>query len=320
LHLTRHRRALFEHGAFSLISSRERHAIDTRQLRIFTAIYKTGSFTKAAEILHTSQPTVSEHLQNLEQSLGCRLFDRLGRGIRATAEADSLYPRALAILEDLDRLKDELATARRRIAGDLRIGASAIPAEYFLPGIAADFHKRHPDVTFEVRVANSATTIQALVAGDVLIGIVGGKFSGRGLVYETFRKSELTLVASSEMGLPDEMSVAELQQTPLLLREEGSAPRKYIAEELAKHRIALDELTIAGVFGSPGAIREAVKAGLGCAMLANYVVMDELNTGRLRQIALPELDLRREFSLVTVGKRSLPHHYKVFLEALRRSA
>ena len=281
------------------------------------AVYKTGSVTKAAEALHSSQPTVSEHLQNLEYSLGCRLFNRLGRGIQPTAEAGLLYPRALAILEDIDRLKEELAATKRRVAGELLIGASTVAGDYFLPSFAAAFKKEHPDVTFEIKIADSAAIVRAIAAGELLAGVVGARFPVRGLVWEFFRQDELTLIAMPAEDLPVAMTVAELVKTPLLLREEGSGTRKAIEGALERQRIAVGQLTVAAVLGSANAIKEAVKAGLGWAIVSRQAVLDDLERGSLRQIALPELDLRRDFYLVT-SKRALPHHYQVFLQSLRR--
>ena len=108
--------------------------IETRHLKIFVAVYKNRSFTKASEQLHTSQPTVSEHIHNLETRLDCKLFDRLGRSIMPTLEAQILYPRALAILEDLRKLEDEMAATGKGVAGPLIIGASTIPGDYPSPG------------------------------------------------------------------------------------------------------------------------------------------------------------------------------------------
>jgi DNA-binding transcriptional LysR family regulator len=269
--------------------------------------------------LHTSQPTVSEHLQNLEHSLACRLFDRLGRGIHATAEADLLYPRALAILADIDQLKEEVAAVGRRVVGELLVGASTIPGEYLLPSIAAAFKKKYPEVSFAIRIADSAAIIRAVVAGELLLGVVGARPSSHGLICEVFCQDELALVASPKMELTAVTSVAELLKIPFLLREEGSGTRKHIERAFAKHHITLDQLTVAAVLGSTNAIKEAVKAGLGCAILSRYAVEDDVARGKLQQIALPKLDLRRDFYLVTAKKRSLPHHYQVFLETLQGS-
>lgn len=265
--------------------------------------------------MHASQPTVSEHLQNLEHSLGCRLFDRLGRGIQRTAEAIMLYPRVLAILEDIDHLKDELAAAKHRVSGELMIGASTVAGDYFLPALAADFKKKHPDVTFEIKIADSAAIVRAVAGGELLAGVVGARLPARGLDWKFFCQDELVLIAAPVAALPEAMTVAELLEIPLLLREEGSGTRKAIEGALTRYRITVGQLTVAAVFGSANAIKEAVKAGLGLAIVSRQAVLDDLERGSLRQIALPDLSLRRDFYLVT-SKRALPHHYQVFLQSL----
>jgi len=93
--------------------------MDIHHLKIFIAVYKNKSFTKASEKLHISQPTISEHIKNLEKSLDCKLFDRLGRSIMPTAEADILYPKALQILDDLDQIQEDISAAGTGIKGKL---------------------------------------------------------------------------------------------------------------------------------------------------------------------------------------------------------
>jgi DNA-binding transcriptional LysR family regulator len=116
--------------------------MDIHHLKIFVSVYKNKSFTKASEELHISQPTISEHIKNLENSLECKLFDRLGRSIMPTVEADLLYPKALQILEDLDQIQQEITAAGTGVKGKLVIGASTIPGAYILPRMAYSFKKR----------------------------------------------------------------------------------------------------------------------------------------------------------------------------------
>ena len=85
--------------------------MDIHHLKIFASVYRNRSFTRASEEMHISQPTISEHIKNLENSLDCRLFDRLGRSIMPTAEAEVLYPRALQLLDDLDQMQEEITAA-----------------------------------------------------------------------------------------------------------------------------------------------------------------------------------------------------------------
>lgn len=113
--------------------------IETKQLKIFITVYKCGSFTKASELLSTSQPTISEQIKNLESTLCCKLFDRLGQSIRPTRKAEILYQKAHSIIDDIQQLKEQLATEDQTVTGELIIGASNTPGVYILPRIAADF-------------------------------------------------------------------------------------------------------------------------------------------------------------------------------------
>ena len=173
-------------------------------------MYKNKSFTRAAEQLYTSQPTVSEHIRNLEAHLGCTLFDRLGRTIIPTKEANILYPRAVAILEDLHKLEGEVAMAGQKVSGELIIGASTIPGAYLLPSVAADFKKQYPDVSFEVRINDSASIISDIQSNNLLLGLVGAKTSARQIDYLHFADDELVLAASGTNPLDDTISIDEM--------------------------------------------------------------------------------------------------------------
>lgn len=115
--------------------------MDIHQLRIFTSVYHHKSFSKASRHLHISQPTISEHIKNLEEELRCSLFDRLGRSIMPTREAKLIFPKALKLIEDLEAIKQTIQTGQTHIKGTLKIGASTIPGNYMLPILAASFKK-----------------------------------------------------------------------------------------------------------------------------------------------------------------------------------
>ena len=189
--------------------------IETRHLKIFVTVYKTRSFTKAAEELYTSQPTVSEHIQNLEARLNCKLFDRLGRSILPTAEAEILYPRAMAILEDLQRLEEEISATRKRVSGELIIGASTIPGVYILPGLAASFKKEFPEISFEIRINDSAKIVEAVASNELLLGVVGAKITTPNFSYQPFAEDELILAAAGSNPVAVRNNHERARQTPL---------------------------------------------------------------------------------------------------------
>ena len=293
-----------------------RVTIETRHLRIFVAVYRARSFTKAAEELFTSQPTVSEHIQNLEGHLNCRLFDRLGRSILPTAQAEMLYPRALGILEDLQRLEDELADADKSVAGQLLIGASTIPGTYILPQLAADFKRDFPKISFEIRISDSAAITSAVADNELFLGVVGAKISASKIVHQPFAEDQLILAAAAAEDLPAEIAVAELTKLPFIVRERGSGTRRSSEALLAERRLSLNQMNIVATLGSSAAVKEAIKAGLGVSMISRHAVREELQSGQLKEVRVGGLTMQRSFYVVTSSRRSLPNHYKEFLSRL----
>lgn len=297
-------------------SLNEGSVIETRHLQIFVAVYKTRSFTKAAELLYTSQPTVSEHLQNLEARLNCRLFDRLGRSILPTAEADLLFPRAAAILDELRRLEADITATGGTVSGELIIGASTIPGAYILPKIAAAFKCDYPAISFEIRINDSARIVEEVAGNGLLLGIVGAKLPGVKLSYQPFADDQLILAAAATNPAPEKIAMEELCQLPFIVRERGSGTRKSLELLLARQRYSLDQFNICATLGSSAAVKEAVKADLGVSVISRHAVRDELDYGAIREIEVVGLAMTRSFYIVTSPKRTLPHHYQVFLDRL----
>jgi DNA-binding transcriptional LysR family regulator len=266
--------------------------------------------------LFTSQPTVSEHIQNLEAHLNCRLFDRLGRSILPTAQAEMLYPRALGILEDLQRLEDELADADKSVAGQLLIGASTIPGTYILPQLAADFKRDFPKISFEIRISDSAAITSAVADNELFLGVVGAKIPASKIVHQPFAEDQLILAAAAAEDLPAEIAVAELTKLPFIVRERGSGTRRSSEALLAEQRLSLNQMNIVATLGSSAAVKEAIKAGLGVSMISRHAVREELQSGQLKEVRVGGLTMKRSFYVVTSSRRSLPNHYKEFLSRL----
>ncbi|HKJ65714.1 MAG TPA: selenium metabolism-associated LysR family transcriptional regulator [Desulfopila sp.] len=288
--------------------------IETRHLKIFTAVYTNKSFTRAAEQLYTSQPTISEHIRNLESRLDCRLFDRLGRTIIPTFEADLLYPRALAILDDLKKLENELTAVGKNVAGTLTIAASTIPSAYILPRLAADFAALHPKISFEIRTSDSAQVVEAMLGNEILLGFVGAASETEKLQYHPFMKDQLVLAASSRKKINQRITSRSLLELPFILREKGSGTRKSLEWFLHQKDIYLDQLNTCAVLGSSTAVTEAVKNNLGVSILSSHAVNDAVDHGQIQIIDIIGLEMSRDFYAVTSKKRSLPHHFQVFLK------
>jgi DNA-binding transcriptional LysR family regulator len=294
--------------------------MDIHHLRIFASVFRHKSFSKASEELHLTQPTVSDHIKTLEEELSCRLFDRLGRSIVPTREADALYTHAVEIIEKADLLKEVIGRVRKEVAGELVIGASTIPGTYLMPSLIAAFRKVHPSTSFQIIVSDSRDIVGKVLRHELLIGIVGAKLTNDQIHYVPFMEDEMIAVASPSLMKDGVITLQDLTRIPMVLREEGSGTRREVEKILESKGVALGEIGIAGIFGSTDAVKQAVKAGLGISIVSKFSVTDELKHKVLKEIKVKDVQMKRNFYIITHKKRILPVAYNAFLEYIRNEA
>ena len=170
--------------------------MDIHHLKVFTSVFKNRSFSKASEQLSLTQPTISSHIKAVEEELGCKLFDRIGRRIIPTKEAEVLYNHAMEIIEKADNIKDVIGQFKKEITGELIIGASTIPGTYLMPAIISSFKKKYPSVFFQIAIADSEEIIKKVLKHELLIGIVGSKLGNEQINYIPFMEDELIAVSA----------------------------------------------------------------------------------------------------------------------------
>jgi DNA-binding transcriptional LysR family regulator len=291
--------------------------MDIHHLKIFAAVYRHRSFSRASEELRISQPTISEHIKNLELELDCKLFDRLGRSIIPTPQAELILAKALQIVDEVAAIPDLVMQAGTAIRGHLLIGASTIPGTYLLPVLAARFKKAHPDVSFEIRIHDTCQIAEMLAGHELLLGVVGARVEQKQLSLHPFCND--TLICAGIPELAGHCRAQALPAVPFLQREQGSGTRT-VTEKLLKERgIDPAGLDIAATLGSTAAIKEAIKAGLGVSILSRMAISEELATGRLEEIALAGPAMTRSFYLLRHKKRSLPAHYQAFYDLVSQA-
>ncbi|MDP2278921.1 MAG: selenium metabolism-associated LysR family transcriptional regulator [Nitrospirota bacterium] len=290
--------------------------MDIHHLKVFLSVFKNKSFSRASEELSLTQPTISDHVKSLEEELNCKLFDRLGRSIMPTKEAEVLYNHAMEIIEKADNIKDVIGQFKKEITGELIIGASTIPGTYLMPAIISSFKKKYPSVFFRIAIADSEEIIKKVLKHELLIGIVGSKLGNEQIHYMPFMEDELIVVSAPSMLKKERTTLNELIKFPMVLREEGSGTRRETEKILEERGISFEDIKISGIFGSTDAIKQAVKEGLGVSILSRLSVKDELKYGILKEIKLTNIEMKRKFYIVTHKKRTLPHLYRTFLEYL----
>src|SRR5499425_1908623 len=155
--------------------------MDLRQLEIFAKVAEFKSFSKAAQALRLTQPTISEHIRTLEQELGVRLLDRLGRGAEVTRAGQLLLSHALRMLQLQREALQAMDSFQGRLAGDLHVAASTIPGEYILPALIGRFKEKFPDIAITLLVGDSRGVVDWVVDGRAEVAVVGARLPHRGV-------------------------------------------------------------------------------------------------------------------------------------------
>jgi DNA-binding transcriptional LysR family regulator len=297
--------------------------MDLRLLEIFCRVYKERSFSRAAVELGLTQPTVSVHIKDLEESLGAPVFNRLGREIEPTEAGRFLYEQARPLVALKRNLAGKMTSFLNRVEGLLVVGASSVPGEYLLPGIMTGFHAEHPAVRVRLRISDSTKTLEDLRQGDIEIGVVGSVVQNDDLLAESFATDELVLVTPTTGAWKNrnEISLRELQELPLVIREAGSGTRTALVLARLARKTKLSDLNVVAELGSTGAIKEAVKQGCGVSFISKLALNSDLQSGALRIARVPEFgSIARTYNTVFSRRRVLSPISHAFLDYLRRSA
>lgn len=289
-------------------------SMDIHQLRVFVSVFRNKSFSKASEELHLTQPTISNHVKALEDEFGCNLFDRLGRTIIPTREAEILFNHSMELIEKASAIKEAIGEIRKDLTGKLIVGASTIPGVYLMPRIMKEFQKRYPSTTFQILISDSRGVIESVSKHELLLGIVGAKLGNEQINYMPFVEDELIVVSYPSRVRNNRMTLKELIKLPMILREEGSGTRRETEKILESKGVLIDSLKVAGIFGSTDAVKQAVKAGLGVSILSKFAVADELHHKILDEIKLTDVEMKRRFYIVTHKKRTQPRLYETFIK------
>jgi DNA-binding transcriptional LysR family regulator len=290
--------------------------MDLHQIEIFCSIVKHRSFSRAAEALFLTQPTVSGHMKNLEAELGVKLLDRLGKRALPTEAGEILFRHGSRLLEERDRAKQEIEKLTGRISGVLTIGGSTIPGAYLLPPLIGSFRKKNPGISVHLSIDDTARITEAVVAGSLCIGVVGARLSEPQLEVHPFETDELVIAVPRRHRWSGKRTIspAELKEEPFILREQGSGTRKIMEDRFEKAGISIADLNITAIVGSSDAVRQAVKAGLGVAILSSRALKDDIEAGRLAAVRISGVRMERHFFVVLLRGKTRSPLCRAFLD------
>lgn len=270
-----------------------------RRLQVFHTVARMLSFTRAAEVLHMTQPAVTFQVRQLEEHFNTRLFDRTHNRISLTETGKRVFEYSERIFE----LYAEMESVVRELTGDmsgvLLLGASTTVAEYMLPSLLGDFKKMYPDVTIRLHVANSDGIVSLVEDNEIDLGIVESPVSNKNLAVEVCRVDQLVAVVPPGHALAERQAIkaADLIGYPYIRREEGSGTREVVMEYLKAAGLGPNSLDIVMELGSPEAIKGAVETGMGVSILSRTTITKELALGSLVAVDL-DPPLERPFTFV----------------------
>lgn len=290
-----------------------------RRLEAFCKVVELGGFTKAAEVLGLSQPTVSEHIRNLEESLDEKLVDRLGREVRVTPAGEVFYHRALEILKLRDRALDDLDRFRGALSGNLTLAASTIPGAYILPTVIGSFKTKHPRVGIDLEIGGSAAIMEGVIEGAYEMGVIGWKGQDQRLETEEIFYDQLALAVWPEHPWAKRgvIEPKELLEEPFLLREKASGTGVVMENILKSKGIDLASLNVVARLGGTEAIKQAIKAKVGVSVISSLAIEEDIAHGRLKIVDIKDVSWNRTFYMAFRKGRQLGPVCEAFTQHLR---
>ena len=285
--------------------------MELHQLRYFCAIAETGSFSRAAQQSHVSQPSLSQQILKLENELGARLFDRLGRTVRLTELGSAFLPRARAVLRDVEAARSDVVERKTSVGGPLCVGVIPTIGPYFLPRVLASFSRKYPQARVTVVEEITPLLLERLRASTMEVAIVALPLRVRNNEFKSFpllgEKLYAVLARRHPLAKRRAVSLGELHNDPFLLLRDGHCFREAAVAACNRARLNPNIVFESGQFSS---ILSMVGAGLGISIVPAMAIEER---GDCCFIPIQDERAVRTIGAVALNGRSLPRVCEAFL-------
>lgn len=274
-----------------------------RQLRVFAAVARHGSFTRAARELHLTQPAVSQQVKLLEEQAGLALIEQVGRKIHLTAAGAELVRYAQQANDLMREAGESLAALRGLKRGELKLGAVST-AKYFVPSLLAAFVNMYPEVTIKFSVGNRKEIIEQLAANDTDLMIMGRPPRELDTVAESFAQHPQVIIAAPDHPLAGRRHIPleRLSREAFVIREEGSGTRASMEHVFRAHGVRFRAWMEAS---SNETIKQSVMAGMGISFLSLHTIGLELAAGKLAILNVAGLPIVRDWFVIHLREKRL---------------
>lgn len=289
-----------------------------KQLEVFLAVADTHSFSKGGELVSLAQSTASQHIRALEDELQVRLFDRSTTQVRLTEVGRLFYKHASQITGLCEDAKSLVKQFQGLEQATLRIAASTIPAACLIPDLLGRFSTAWPGVRMELQQGDTREVIRLLQDDQVELAVVGGQSDHHDISFQCLMTERIVLVSLPDTNIPC-LSLQQLQDLPLVIREQGSGTRTAVETILQKSGFDPRRLSVVAQLGSSEAVRRAVLGGAGSAFVSTLSIGRELAEGTLVELCVDGLEVTRSFYLAWRKGRTLSPAAKAFMVVLQEA-
>jgi DNA-binding transcriptional LysR family regulator len=288
------------------------------QMRVFEAVARLGSFTRAGEETHMAQPTVSVHMKKLAETIGVPLVEHVGKRVRLTPAGEELYATCQRVFNTFAELDEAISDIRGLKAGKLRI-ATTTAGEYLLPQLLAHFVRKHPGIEISLHVSPRRSILERLAANVDDLYLLTNPPEVDGVIADPILPNPLVALApvAHPLGAEKNISFERFAREPLLVREQGSGTRLATDEVFADHGL---KPSISMELGSNETIKEAMIAGLGVSLLYRYSLGFDIDTRRLAVLDVQGLPRDGHWHFVRSLTKQLPFVAQTFVTFARKEA
>jgi DNA-binding transcriptional LysR family regulator len=293
-----------------------RSVLDSRQLLAFSTVARRGSFTLAAKDLYLTQSAVSHAMKALEEELGCRLLDRVGKRVLVTQAGEQFLRHSEKILREMELARTGLDTLTNWGHGRLRVGASTTACQYILPTVLREFKQSFPKCVIKIAPGDHGEQLELLRSNQIDLAIMLEPVGQSEFTFVPLFEDELKFLVAplhpwAQAGRVDREILSE---ETLILYNKNSYTFRLVSEYFREEKIALANFI---ELGSMEAIKELVKIGLGAGVISPWIARAELRSGALVSFALGKRKLKRNWGVVHLRGRRLPLGEETFVGLCR---
>ena len=290
--------------------------MDFKQLETFITIVKTKSFTKTADVLYITQPSVTNHIQALESELNTSLFVRTRRSVTLTQAGSIVYKHALNILASYDEIIRDLDIYSQNLKGPLNICVSSVPRKIILPNLIEKFSKLFPDISFNISNDDSRTVIDSILVGETDFGIVGLKISNPKLIYTQIMDDHIVYVVNKD-AYPDlknysVINIEDLSNDKIILREIGSGTRQIVEDELKRNNSLNVISNSVATIHDTNTILDLITKGVGSGFISQRMLNLSDFKDKVKILNIKNLYLNRKFYFVYNKNLQFSNINKIF--------